>query len=263
MCKNYKKKKQNGHSSRLCFLLIFAILSLFFCSCRQESNYYQQSANQNETQTIYPDAELEFTMAKTVFMGDSNIAHLVNYGLVEKEYVLTGSKYYMTLEPDVCRKYVVCHKAGKEMTPAEAISYLSPELLIITIGTDGTLSIDRDGFRLAYGELIESLLQSSPQTKIALQSIFPVRTGTVNTKFLNVEFTNQKFKAANGWLIELASEYGLFYLDTASVLTDSDGNLKEEYNTDHLDGYHLNREGLSCMLEYIQRSLSICDGSES
>lgn len=240
------QKRFKAHRSLPCFLLIFCILSSFFVSCRRPSH------EKNEIVDAAHDEKIEFNIENTVFIGDSNIAHLVNYGLVPKENVLTGSEYYMTLEPDVCQKYVVCHKAGKEMTPADAVAFLSPDLVIITLGTDGAMSLDREGFRISYISLIESLISASPKAKIAVQSIFPIREGVRNVRFCDVAKTNDKFEIANIWLSELADEYGIVYFDTAAILCDKDGYLKEEYNTDHLDGYHLNKAGLSAMLEYIK-----------
>ncbi len=228
------------------FLLIFCILLSFFVSCSEPSDQKIVTAD-----VIY-NKKYEFNIYNTVFIGDSNIAHLVNYGLVPKENILTGSEYYMTLEPDVFQKYVVCHKSGKEMTPADAVAFLSPDLVIITLGTDGALSLDREGFRISYISLIESIISVAPKTNIAVQSIFPIRKGARNIRFQDVKKANEKFNTANIWLSELANEYGVFYFDTASVLCDKDGYLKEEYNTDHLDGYHLNKAGLSAMLEYIK-----------
>jgi len=247
MLKN--KKAKTISKIILSVALAFFILPFLFSSCNEndvgESNGSATPANKSEPK------EKDFELSKTVFLGDSNIAHLAAYGLVDDERILTGSEYYLTLEPDVFRKYVVCKKANKEMTPAEAVKFLSPDFLVITLGTDGALSLDREGFELSYDELIESIKNVSPNTEIILQSIFPVRQGERNIRFYDVKYANQKFTEANKWISELAEKYDLCYINTASVLCDESGELKREYNTAHLDGYHLNREGLCAMLDYI------------
>lgn len=238
----------------LCIILIFfftpAVLPFFFCACDGDENYIPSDV-ENVNLTNESGSKAEFDLSKAVFLGDSNTAHLSTYGLIDAERILTGSEYYLTLEPDISKKHVLCRKANKEMTSAEAVKFLSPDFLIITLGTDGALSLDKEGFELSYGELIESVKKASPDTEIILQSIFPVRDGERDVRFYDVKHTNQKFNTANEWISALAEKYGSTYIDTSSVLSDESGELRKEYNTDHLDGYHLNREGLKVMLDYI------------
>ena len=49
----------------------------------------------------------------------------------------------------------------------------------------------------------------------------------------------------------LAGEYEIKYLDTASVLSDSEGYLLTQYDNGG-DGIHLNAEGLLTVLQYIR-----------
>ena len=189
-----------------------------------------------------------------VFVGDSNTSHLVNYNLVPRDRVWTGKEEYLSLAPDTYRRYIVA--GGKEMTVAEASALEKPVCMVITLGTDGAALLDRDGFRLSYTALIESVRKASPDTLIALQSVFPVRRGSVNVAFLEPSKTNAKFREVNLWLSELAREYGAVFIDSSPMLCDCNGELREEYNSDHLDGYHLNRAGLSAMLGNVLKTLN-------
>ena len=189
-----------------------------------------------------------------VFVGDSNTSHLVYYKLVPRSRVWTGKEEYLSLAPDTYRRYIVAD--GEEMTVAEAAKREKPLCMVITLGTDGAATLDREGVRLSYSSLIESVKKASPGTKIALQSIFPVREGIINTVFTDPAKTNAKFREVNTWLSELAEEYGALFIDSSDVLCDENGELREEYNSDHLDGYHLNRAGLSAMLGNVLRTVN-------
>lgn len=232
-------------------IILACILPLFFCACDSTPTVSEETsenivADINETKK-------EFTLENTIFIGDSNIYHLATYGIIPINQIWTGSEYYLTLEPDIYQKHIVFPDTKKQMTISKATEIRKPEFIIITLGTDGAMSLDRNGFRLSFIQLIESIKSASPETKIFVQSIFPVCQGTRDIRFTDPQKANDKFSQANTWLSELAYEMDdVKYLNTATVLSDDCGNLKSEYNTDHRDGYHLNREGLIAMLKYIE-----------
>ena len=237
------------------FTAIWLILTLiaFFTSCQNAVSEIDITEESTKEAAIQKE-NVAFDIQKTLFIGDSNIYHLKSYGLLPADQILTGKECYMTLEPSVCDKYVVLQSSGKETKIADVISELKPEFIVITLGTDGAYSLDKDGFCLSYTQLLDVIIDSSPESIIGVQSIFPVCEGEKDVRFKDVDKTNQKFSVANQWLKEIAEEYKIVYFDTASVLSDADGKLKREFNTDHLDGYHLNREGLCKMLEYISKT---------
>ena len=72
----------------------------------------------------------------------------------------------------------------------------------------------------------------SPNTKIICQSIFPVARSYSLLKSIN----NEKIRAANEWILEVAHETGVKYLDTYSVMCDEDGWLPESAHNG--DGLH-------------------------
>ena len=62
--------------------------------------------------------------------------------------------------------------------------------------------------------------------------------------------TNGQIDAANKWIVQLADEYGVKYVDTNSVLRDSDGWLVSSYQNG--DGLHLTKEGLNIELNNLR-----------
>ena len=224
------------------------VLSLFFSSCNSEEIPDMTSSLDEQAYREEPSG--------IVFIGDSNTAHLATYGLVDADSILTGSESYMTLEPDVCNSFVVCKKFGKEMTAADAVALLNPKYAVISLGTDGALSLDREGVVLSFSGLIESIKEKAPDTVICLQTVPPVCQGSVGVRFHNVSYANRKFSEVNAWIKSLARDMGCIFIDSAPMLRDEDGCLKAEYNTAHLDGYHLNRAGLSVMLDSVYSALN-------
>lgn len=232
------------------FIILALVLPLFFYACGSAPTPPEEALDTAQSNVV--EVKKEFKLENTVFVGDSNTYHLATYGLIPHGQIWTGSECYLTLEPDVYQKHIVFPQTKKQMTVSEAAAMCKPEFMVITLGTDGALSLDRNGFRLSFVQLIESIQSASSETEIFVQSIFPVCKGKTDVRFTDVKKTNAKFSQANAWLCELADELGIKYLDTASVLSDASGNLKSEYNTDHNDGYHLNRKGLLEMLKYIE-----------
>ena len=83
-------------------------------------------------------------------------------------------------------------------------------------------------------------------TKIILQSIYPVARSWEKTKSIN----NERIRAANGWVQRVAEDCGIYYLDTISVLADEEGYLPEAYQNG--DGIHLNADSCGIVLDYIR-----------
>lgn len=231
-------------------LIFIAAAAILLISCSEKAS--PDSDESSIAAAVRSEAKLG--MEDIVFVGDSNTSHLVYYKLVPRSRVWTGKEEYLSLAPDTYRRYIVAD--GEEMTVAQAAAREKPRCMVITLGTDGAAMLDREGFRLSYASIIESVRAASPDTVIALQSVFPVCEGSVNTVFTEPAKTNEKFREVNIWLSELAKEYGAVFIDSSPVLCDDNGELRKEYNSDHLDGYHLNRAGLSVMLGNVLKTLN-------
>ena len=79
-----------------------------------------------------------------------------------------------------------------------------------------------------------------------LQSLFPVAKSCKIASY-----TPERIALCNTWIRDLAVEYGIKYLDTASILSDAEGYLFAEYDNGG-DGIHLNELGLQAVLRYIR-----------
>ena len=193
-----------------------------------------------------------------VFFGESTTYHMKNRG------VLSGGKNTRQVLADKSGtamldlntgNMTVCHPdTGRSVPLAEAIEYLRPQYIILTFGLNGAVqNTDRgiDYFQACYKKLIDKVHAASPETKIIIQSCFPVAKNMDMSNYsVNVEELNRRIRTLNEWALQLAEKEDLRYLNTWEVLTDKDGYLKLEYQSG--DGHHLTREAYTVILDYIR-----------
>jgi lysophospholipase L1-like esterase len=141
---------------------------------------------------------------------------------------------------------IVYPEDGSEIPIRDAVELAKPELMIITLGVNGVSFMDEEYFKSEYSDLVSDIMEISPETKVILQSIFPVASNYGKLEKIN----NEKIVKANSWVLEVAEETGAKYLDTISVLTDGDGYLISDYQNG--DGMHLNAKGFNAVLDYIR-----------
>ena len=211
--------------------------------------------------TLSPTDDLgEEYIRKMIFLGESTTYGLWHYGVLpdgkQSKQVWTGATVQngkiccagtLSLSPSITSTRLFYPNTGEALTISEALARSTPPILVITLGlNNGASYYTEDAFKQCYRTLLNAVITSSENTRIVLQSLFPVAK-TCKIK----AYTPERLQLCNAWIHDLAMEYGVHYLDTASVLSDKDGYLKEEYDNGG-DGIHLNREGLTAVLEYIR-----------
>ena len=190
-----------------------------------------------------------------IFVGDSTTAHLRSRGVLtggtETRQVWVPSDNTLLLDFNITKKKIVYPATGIEMTIAEATEKDKPAYMILTIGLNGITSFvnNKNLDQNCYGSLIDTIKKASPDTKIILQSVYPVaanqRTFTADAVTLN-----GYIDILNGYVKELAADKEVRYLDTNSALKGPDGLLPESYQNG--DGIHLTAEGYRVILDYIR-----------
>lgn len=140
---------------------------------------------------------------------------------------------------------IVYPATGKELLIKDAAKAAQPEIMVITLGVNGIVSLGEEEFKADYAALVKNILAESPDTKIILNSIYPVADSYKYQKSIN----NKKITAANGWIEALAGELGLGYLHTFETLA-VDGKLPESAHNG--DGLHLTGESFGKVMEYIR-----------
>lgn len=197
---------------------------------------------------------------KIIFVGDST-----TYGMKSRSYaVLAGGTETkqvwvpvakgsdgtetptLSLDIEITKKTIIYPRTGVEMTIAEAAATEKPEYMVITIGiNNGVPFLTEDEFKRCYRKFLDAIIKATPDTKIILQSVYPVAKNNDKTSI-----TNEKIDRANGWIADLALEHNLKYLNTNAYLKDTDGYLYSSYQNG--DGIHLNKTGFEAVLAYIR-----------
>ncbi len=212
--------------------LFFLTFSLLFCGC--------QRANAAD------DAPKSDPIASLTFLGDSITAHMASRADVEPAQVWATKERYLNLDSRITNAKIVAPDTGKEERIADAAARIKPQNLVITLGIDYGVYYYRNDlsvFAKYYERLLDEISAASPDTRIILQSIFPVAAGCKS-------ITNEMIDNANAKVREIAARRNLRYLDTQSVLRDADGFLKAEYCYS-ADGIHLTSAAYEQILAYI------------
>ena len=186
---------------------------------------------------------------KMIFLGDSTTYGMKYYAVLSDgkntKQVWTPSNGTLTLSYQGFAA-IVYPEDGSEIPIRDAVTNSMPEYMVITLGVNGISFMEEDYFKSEYTDLVTDIQDISPDTKIILQSIFPVAS---NYEYLS-SINNEKIAAANGWILEVAENTGVAFLNTASALVGEDGWLPQSYQNG--DGLHLNEIGFGIVLSYIR-----------
>ncbi len=213
-----------------------------------DSSEHNAPADDGVTLPATADAGISY-QDSIIFVGDSLTAHLAKRGVLtggtDTKQVWCPENSMMNLNSEVTSAKIVYPETGEKMTVAEAAAKAKPAIMIITLGTDwGVSYLGEAEFKSCYSDLIKGIRAASPDTKIILQSIFPVTDYCPN-------LNNTKIDTANKWVKAIAAENGCRYLDTQTVLKDEANNLKAEY-CNSTDGVHLGENAYQVILQYIR-----------
>lgn len=185
-------------------------------------------------------------LQRIVFIGDSRTYGLRHFAMLEggrdTAQVWTPTSGTMSVW-DMENQKVYLPDIGEEMTCADAAALKRPDILLISVGFNGFALVDTEYFSAEYAKLIAALQKSSPNSKIILQSMFPIGRG-----YSDPRVTNDAIRAGNQTIFNIAATCGVFYLNTAEALCDADGYLPDAYTG---DGCHLTPLGLDVELNYI------------
>lgn len=279
------KKKTGGMyifwSAAIVLCLLLVLFSLLFSSCsdggprpsdppeqtgepappddpNNSADPGQVTAPPAETQQPnLPSAELLETsdagqeyVDKLIFLGDSTTNGLKYYGVLSDGTATTqvwvpASATLALFNQSIAT--IVYPETGEEITIAAAVEAKQPEYLVITLGVNGVATMDEDYFKSEYGALVQSIQAASPDTKIILNAIYPVMTEYSNK---DNGISNEKIRAANMWIRDVAASNNVKFLNAASAVTGEDGSLPNEYCND--GQLHLNAEGFNKVLAYIR-----------
>lgn len=191
------------------------------------------------------------------FFGDSTTAHLAVRGGIPRERVWSGQARTVLFETVNKTRCVYFDKENRNYKIAEAAAKVKPPILVITIGVSGGAGrLSKERFTEIYGELLDSVSEASPETKIFVQSVLPLSDRSVSEYRL---LTKDAVLRANEWIKALCAERGICYIDTHPLLLDTNGYLKKIYQND--GRMHLTKAAYSVILDNIYKCIS-CEISD-
>jgi len=236
---------------------LIAIITL--CVSGAKIDLWDKSPPENDEAPLEQSSRLGRTpdygqnyIDRMIFVCDTSISGLEHSGALDatqgRLQIWSGADGSLPLDYSIDKSHIVYPETGESLTVAEAAEIKRPEYIVITVGIEnGVAYCGEEKFKSYYSKLIDSLIESSPASKIILQSVFPV---SEEYEEKHPSLTNDKITRANLWIEELASEKDLKYLDTSSALKSDSGALDKAYDSG--DGLHLNQSGYLAMLEYIR-----------
>ena len=194
------------------------------------------------------DAGSEY-LDKLTFLGDSTTYGLKAYAVLsggeDTKQVWTPSSGTLTLSYQSIAT-IVYPETGEEIPITDAVARAKPEYMVITLGVNGVSFMDEENFVREYTDLVKRIQENSPDTKIILNSIYPVAASYQYQSDIN----NDKIRAANGWVEKVAGDTGVRFLNSFEAIVGEDGYLPEQYQNG--DGIHLNTAGFNIILDYIK-----------
>lgn len=192
--------------------------------------------------------------SRVYFLGESTTAHLRRRGNLLGHYAATN-----VLAPDSGTLLLSSRtllqaihlQSGEKTSILEAIQQTQPPILILSFGLNGIVGFYASETRYAalYKNLIRQIQTVSPDTRIALQTIYPVAKEQTQWRFSVLpKQVNEWIGHLNLRLAVLADEADVLLFDTAALLRDESGYLKPEFSA---DGIHLTSAGYDVILRYI------------
>lgn len=181
---------------------------------------------------------------KFVFLGDSTTYGLAYYDVVNDNQVWTPKNGTLTLNRWSIDA-IVYPDEDTEIPIVDAVTKKQPEYMMLTLGVNGVSFMDEEYFTTEYTALVQAIQAASPNTKIILNSVYPVGVNYATSTGI----TNPKIEAANLWIQTVAENTGVKFLNTASILKDENGYLKEGYHTDNI---HLSKDTFGLVINYIR-----------
>ncbi len=173
-------------------------------------------------------------------------------GGIPAERVWSG-KANTVLFRTVCEgKPIYFEDEERAVSLAEAVRERQPKILVITLGVSGGAGfMPRDKFISVYENIIATVRENSPDTRLFVQSILPLSDKSVHHYD---KLSKQAVTEANGWIRQVCENYGVPYIDTHRLLTDSDGYLKRIYQNDEY--MHLTSAAYKVIIENIYSFIS-------
>ena len=129
----------------------------------------------------------------------------------------------------------------------------NPTKVFILIGKNDLVysGLDNDGIKNNIEEIINKIYEKNSNTKIYLESIYPVNN-SLNKEIVETR-TNDNIKDLNNKIEKICNNNKCTYINMYDNLTDKNGNMKRIYT---VDGLHLNKIGYKVVASKLTKYLN-------
>ena len=181
-----------------------------------------------------------------VFLGDSRTEGLQLYsGITTGTFFWEWGMSVFKVDDTGHRKVVV---NGEKMTLMEALSTGTWNKVYIMLGIND-LGYPAQSYQEALAEVVDQVREIQSDAVIYLQTMPPVNESLAQANGIAYYINNENVKAFNDAITQVAQEKQVVLLDTASCLTDSQGQLPADMSS---DGVHFKKAGYQTWLEYLK-----------
>jgi len=192
------------------------------------------SDNANPTaEAALTDEELAAYYKDSVFIGDSIMVGFRNYSAKQTSYVhdisflAVGSYSAFNAMKPVEGDNVHPMYKGKKYQLWDAVPLIGSKRAFILLGMNDISILGLEGARDQYKELIDKIIETSPDIEIHIISVTYTLQGQGKAKL-----NNENLAQYNVLLQEMAEENGWGYVDLCTPISDGKGNLAEAYCSD-------------------------------
>lgn len=181
-----------------------------------------------------------------VFLGDSRTEGLQLYsGITTGTFFWEWGMSVFKVDDTGHRKVAV---NGENMTLMEALSTGTWNKVYIMLGIND-LGYPAQSYQKALAEVVDQVREIQSDAVIYLQTMPPVNESMAQANGIAYYINNENVKAFNEAITQVAQEKQVVLLDTASCLTDSQGQLPADMSS---DGVHFKKAGYQTWLEYLK-----------
>ena len=236
-------------------ILLFLIL-LILTSCSQ--NTYTENKDSPALSTQIDTQTNNSFIDEFIFLGESTTYHLKSRGVLKdgnktkQVWAPKSGTLMLDISTSECR--IILPETNNEIELSDALINTQPKYMMLTFGLNGAsgfISRGKEYFHQCYQKLINTIKSSSPNTIIYINSCFPVAKNMDMSNYkIDSKTLNSYINTINEWAREFSIKNELIYINTASVIKNSEGFLDSAYQT--ADGFHLNASAYKQILEYIK-----------
>ena len=181
-----------------------------------------------------------------VFLGDSRTEGLQLYsGITTGTFFWEWGMSVFKIDDTGHRKVAV---NGEKMTLMEALSTGTWSKVYIMMGIND-LGYPAQSYQEALGKMVDRVREIQSSAVIYLQTMPPVNDVMAQQNGLAYYVNTENVNAFNEAIVQVAKEKQVVLLDTASCLTDSQGQLIADISS---DGVHFKKAGYQTWLDYLK-----------